>query len=169
MSGSMELDKQNCYCGSGSTFATCCKPLLTGAKIASTAEQMMRSRYSAFSTRNSDYLILTHHPGQRRTDDKKTLPNTLENSHWLELKIVDTSGGKEFDDVGTVEFIAKFEQNAKIHLLHERSNFVREGGRWFYVDGEHFETSTAPEIKLRRNDPCWCGSGKKYKKCHANS
>lgn len=120
----------------------------------------MRSRYTAFCKRHVDYLIATLHPSRRQADDRAALAATIDRHQWLGLRVLDVQQGRRADDAGYVEFVAYFE-GSPIGQLHERSRFVKEDGRWFYVDGEHM----AP-VKTGRNDPCWCGSGKKYKKCH---
>ena len=124
----------------------------------------MRSRYSAFCEQNIDYLIATHHPSKRLPDDAEQLTSSMQNCQWLSLKILDTQLGGPSDDQGEVEFVASYTQSEKPGLLHERSRFRKEQEQWFYVDGDLYETPQ-PD-KLGRNDPCWCGSGKKFKKCH---
>ncbi len=114
----------------------------------------MRSRYSAFCTGNVNYLIATHHPAQRGADDRQTLAQTIAETEWLSLRVLHSSESQ-------VEFVAFFKSDNVLAQLHERSNFVRLNGRWVYVDGVHL-----PPIRLERNDPCWCGRGKKLKQCH---
>ena len=148
----------NCPCGSQLKYADCCQRLHLGKAKASNAEQLMRSRYSAFVQQNIDYLIDTLHPTQRQTDDREVLQQTCQNTRWLGLQIVKSQDKK---DTAKVEFVA-FYEDSPIGQLHERSNFVLEAGLWFYLDGEFL-----PAIKLGRNDRCICGSGKKLKHCHA--
>jgi len=114
----------------------------------------MRSRYSAFCTGNVNYLIATRHSSQRAAADRQTLAQTIAETKWLSLRVLHASESQ-------VEFVAFYQSQGQLSQLHERSNFVSESGRWFYVDGVHL-----PPIKLERNDPCWCGSGKKLKQCH---
>jgi SEC-C motif-containing protein len=93
----------------------------------------MRSRYSAFVLSNEPYLLATWHP--------RTRPGSIpfsRNQKWLGLRIVDAR--VTGDDSAEVEFIARSKvSNASAVRLHERSRFVREGGRWFYVDGDLLE------------------------------
>lgn len=149
-----------CPCCSGSSYTNCCQPLHNGELHAASSEQLMCSRYSAFCLGKISYLIATLKPDKRQPDDEQTLAQTIEQSRWLGLKILKhtPSGG-----TATVEFVA-FYQDDPVGQLHERSNFVRENDHWFYVDGEFL-----PDIKLARNEPCFCGSGKKLKKCHASA
>lgn len=120
----------------------------------------MRSRYTAFCQGNIDYLIATHHPTQRRIDDRMTLRQSIQTTTWLGLTIVAAEQGQPKDDVGTVEFVAVFQTDG-VQQLHERSQFVKQNGRWFYLRGE-----ILPPWVPKRNEPCWCGSGKKFKQCH---
>jgi SEC-C motif-containing protein len=117
----------------------------------------MRSRYSAYVLKLSDYLRYTWHPSTRSQE----LDISHDDTPWLRLQIVASDKGGERDDEGHVEFAAYFQGGQ----LHERSRFVREEGRWFYVDGEILPPIT--EEKPGRNAPCPCGSGKKYKRCCA--
>lgn len=147
----------SCPCNNKNSYQACCLPLHTGELTACSAEQLMRSRYSAFVTANITYLITTLHANKRQADDETILRQTIKQTQWLGLKIINTqSTGIN----ATVEFLA-FYQEEPIGQLHERSHFVQENEQWFYVDGEIL----AP-VKLTRNDPCFCGSGKKLKKCH---
>lgn len=146
-----------CPCISGKSYSACCQALHEGKITASSAEQLMCSRYSAFYLGKVDYLIQTLHPDKRQADDQTTLAQTIKQTKWLGLKIVahKNSGLK-----ATVEFIAFYQENP-IGQLHEKSNFVKESSQWFYNDGEFLEP-----IKLSRNELCFCGSGKKLKRCH---
>ena len=92
---------------------------------------LMRSRYSAFATGQADYLLATWHPTTRPA----TLPLEL-GVRWLGLKILGTDAGGEGDQEGWVTFVARAKFQGRAQRLQERSRFVREHGRWFYVDGE---------------------------------
>lgn len=143
---------QNCPCGSGRIYAECCQPYHQG-EAAPTPEALMRSRYSAFAADDGAYLKQTWH--------RQTCPAdlTLEpNTRWLQLQV---QSSEEQDDQGKVSFSAVFQENEEWLKLTELSNFVKEQGRWYYVDGDaRFES-----LKPGRNDPCPCASGKKFKKC----
>ncbi len=146
-----------CPCVSNRPYKSCCQPLHDGDLQASSAEQLMCSRYSAFCLGNVDYLIATLHPEKHKADDKQKLDQTIEQTKWLGLRVIKH---KQKGQTATVEFVAFFEDKPIGHL-HERSRFTKEDGRWFYVDGEFL-----PPIKLARNELCFCGSEKKFKKCH---
>lgn len=122
-----------CPCGSTGTFEDCCGAYLAAGRIAPTAEKLMRSRYTAFALAHAGYLLDTWHASTR--------PPALEFGasapvKWLSLKIVRTEHGADGDSTGVVEFVARFKVNGKAEKLHEVSRFVREEGRWYYVDGD---------------------------------
>jgi len=160
------LPTSSCLCGSQQNFGDCCQPLLDGQSQASTAQALMRSRYSAFATGNIDYLIDTLHPDKRQPQDRELLEGALLNTHWLGLQVRQCEKGLEDDDRGTVEFVATWSEASQSGFLHERSRFVKENTHWYYVDGELFDTTGKTIAKPGRNEPCWCGSNKKFKKCH---
>ncbi|MCW8841542.1 MAG: YchJ family metal-binding protein [Gammaproteobacteria bacterium] len=133
---------KRCPCGSDKAYRDCCAPLHHGAALAASAEALMRSRYCAYVLKLGDYLSATWHPSSR--------PQGLDISHdetpWQRLQIIDTVAGSENDDEGVVEFAAYFAGGQ----LHERSRFVKEGGQWFYVDGELLPPVAA--AKVGRNE-----------------
>ena len=118
----------SCRCRSGLPADDCCGPLLRGVAVAPTAERLMRSRYSAFAVRDSEYLLRTWH--------RSTRPASLEldpRQHWIDLTILARTGGGLLESRGTVEFIASYRAGGEVHRHHEHSRFVREKGRWLYV------------------------------------
>lgn len=154
-----------CPCGNKATLGDCCGPLLAGSLAASTAEALMRSRYTAYALKDASYLNATHHPSTRDETLKASLESSFQNCEWTGLKITGRSAGSPLDDAGTVRFEATFVQKAKPYILKELSRFIKEDGRWLYKDGD----GGIDAIKIAlpgRNDPCWCGNGKKFKKCH---
>ena len=157
-----------CPCGTDLEFDACCGPLLAGARQAATAEALMRSRYCAYACKNARYIVDTHDPDTREGVDEDAVQDWANRSQWLGLEVLATKLGGERDQEGEVEFIARFRDDAgRERAHHERSTFVRRSGRWYYQDGVTPApapvTRSAP--KVGRNDPCTCGSGKKYKKC----
>jgi len=156
-----------CPCGSNLLFAACCEPVIAQHAAAKTALQLMRSRYSAFALGEARHILASHQASANDISDTRIqqLRAELGSQHWLALRIIDTRQGREQDLTGIVEFCAFYrEHNGSIGQLHERSRFHRNDGRWFYVDGD-----LLPPLALGRNDPCWCGSHRKYKKCHLNA
>jgi len=160
------LQNTACPCGSQQPFDQCCQPLLSGQDHAKTAQALMRSRYSAFASGNIDYLIDTLHPDKRQPQDAELLTQALEHTRWLGLQVRGCEKGLEENDRGTVEFVATWSEGGQSGFLHEKSSFVKLDGRWYYVDGTLYDTSGKNIAKPKRNDPCWCGSEKKFKKCH---
>ncbi|MDH5445081.1 MAG: YchJ family metal-binding protein [Gammaproteobacteria bacterium] len=121
-----------CPCGSGCTFDQCCKPCITGTTPATTAEQLMRSRYTAHVIQDETYLLKSWHPSTRPA----TLSLDKENTKWIGLKIIHCSAGKAGDETGEVEFVARYKINGKAHRLHENSRFRYEWDSWLYMDGD---------------------------------
>ena len=162
----MSETENQCPCGSGDTFAGCCEPFINGDAFPETAEKLMRSRYSAYVTLNIDYLHSSLHPDHQKDHDLDAARKWAAESDWVSLEIINTSKGGQSDESGVVEFKANYREKGKVRLLHEISNFEKVDGNWKYVDGEMPKPETViNDKKVGRNDPCVCGSGKKYKKC----
>ncbi|WP_282609037.1 YchJ family protein [Pelagibius sp. Alg239-R121] len=155
----------SCPCGTGRNLDDCCGTIIGGAP-APTAETLMRSRYTAFALGNVGYLSQTLSSESRLDFDEVEAENTANNATWLGLEVRDTQGGGENDETGTVEFVASFRLEGQQLAHHELATFKRENGRWVYTDGQ-INPKGAPRqvVKVGRNEPCPCGSGKKYKKC----
>jgi SEC-C motif-containing protein len=117
-----------CPCGSSKQATDCCLPLLNQGRNASTAEALMRSRYTAFVLQNEDYLRYSWHP-----DNCPKIVHLNENIIWLGLKIKNTVAGGVSDETGEVEFVARSKINGKASRLHENSQFTRFENRWVYL------------------------------------
>ncbi|WP_428411791.1 YchJ family protein [Pararhizobium sp.] len=157
---------QLCPCGSAKEFATCCSRHIAGQQPAPTAEALMRARYTAFTLGNLDYIesTITEHASQsfNRVDMERSLPGT----EWLGLEVRDTTGGRESDDSGTVNFAFHYRSKNRDFSQVEIASFRRVDGAWLYDDSEI--NPKAPPLRVEnigRNEPCRCGAGKKYKKC----
>ena len=155
----------SCPCGSGTDYAVCCEPIITGKKLAETAEQLMRARYSAHVKVDVDFLYASTHPDYREGYDHKGTKTWAENSEWLGLDILATTDGGPGDESGEVEFIARFRNKDGTRKHHERGLFKREKKKWLFTEGNMVKGQPISVTKIGRNDPCPCGSGKKYKKC----
>jgi SEC-C motif-containing protein len=145
-----------CPCGTGKTYAACCGLYIDGGQLAPDPEALMRSRYTAFYRCNYPYLKKTWHP--------ETYPEDLEQgepSNWVGLEIVESDWE---DDEGEVEFKARLIFENRLEVLHEISSFDKVDGAWLYHSGE-FLNEDEP-VKIARNAPCPCGSGKTFKDCH---
>lgn len=168
----------NCPCGVESPYEKCCGPYIERSAIPDTALKLMRSRYTAHARGAVEYIRNTMAPETRKDFDLDATERWAKESKWKGLKIVNTKKGGPEDETGIVEFVATYERNGVGLEHHEISTFRKsKEGRWLFVDGkahEHKEGEGhhhhAPPIvrqtaKIGRNDPCSCGSGKKYKKC----
>lgn len=166
----------SCPCYSGKDFAACCEPYLTGAMFAPTPEALMRSRYTAYTLANINYIEKTQRDVAAKEFDRVESLQFAKESEWQGLEIVRSY--QLAADVGYVEFIVHYNDGHHHHQhLHELSKFQHIEGQWYYVSGEqkshdhaHYHEEKASPLrhdtpKLGRNDPCRCGSGKKYKKC----
>jgi len=127
------LTQTLCPCDSGQTYAECCGPWHVGLNDgvhAATPEALMRSRYSAYVLGLIDYLLATWHPS--------TSPGELELSpvKWLGLEVRHAQAA---GDAGVVEFVARCRDGGRAQRMHETSRFVREDGRWYYIDGQMSE------------------------------
>ena len=157
-----------CPCRSQRSYSDCCEPVITSARPAETAEELMRGRYSAYAKGVIEFIISSTHPDRRSECDEKAIRAWSANSDWTEFEIVSAEGGRAGDNEGKVEFIARFTEDRMKKTLHETGSFKRmDDGCWYYVDGAVHPPKpfVRQDGKVNRNDPCPCGSGKKYKKC----
>ncbi|KTD67884.1 putative SEC-C motif domain protein [Legionella steelei] len=155
-----------CPCGSQNTYELCCGLFLDKKQLPETPEQLMRSRYTAYTMGKIDYI--------KNTMKGKALVgfNELEAAQWassvtwINLEVINSS--MSGPDKGFVEFAARFSEQNKVQMIHELSEFHKEHGQWFYVSGVHKQgLNKISKPKVARNAPCPCGSGKKFKNCHA--
>jgi SEC-C motif-containing protein len=155
-----------CACQSGKEYAACCAPYIEGKQAAPTAEALMRSRYTAYTTANIDYIEKTTAPEGLSDFDRDGSERWAKDAEWKGLEIVSTTKGQSGDEEGTVEFIAKYKLEDQDVAHHELSTFRKDGKTWLFIDGKILRDPVRNEgPKVGRNDPCPCGSGKKYKKC----
>ncbi len=120
---------QHCYCGAELSFKNCCQPIIEGIQNASAAEQLMRSRYSAYCIQAADYLVATTHASTRKFHKKADIIAWSKSNTWLKLEIISSTKN-------TVEFKAFYlDESLKAQMHYEKSTFIIENGRWFYVDG----------------------------------
>jgi len=166
---------EHCPCGSEKTYLDCCGPVIAGQPALS-AEALMRSRYTAYATRQIDHLIASTYPKLRARCDRQETTEWANRTTWNKLTILEHKINSPHE--AHVEFIAHYFENKRFEdkksdgenvekTLHENSLFKKVEGRWYYHSGV---TPSNPAIKnttpkLGRNDPCLCGSGKKFKKC----
>jgi len=160
-------NEELCPCKSGKTFGECCGPVIAGAAKAETAEKLMRARYSAYVTGDVRFLCDSSVPAQQEVFDEKASEAWSRAARWHGLEVIRTEAGGAKDDRGVVEFRALYSANGEFCNHHEVATFVRLGGDWKFEDGELVaeQPIVREEPKVGRNDPCPCGSGRKYKKC----
>lgn len=128
-----------CPCGSNNhnkqqtLFAQCCARFIVDATLPQHAVELMRSRYSAYVLGIENYLQSTWHPSTRPASPIIDQQDAIK---WIKLVVLQhqQSDAKNSDNA-TVEFVAHYKIQGRAHKLHEISRFVREGGRWFYVNG----------------------------------
>lgn len=145
-----------CPCQSGLSYQMCCEPFHLQQNDPDTAEQLMRSRYTAYTQRNIEYIVATTVPHQQAQLDQAAMKQWAETTHWVGLEIIEHKSNVSKIH-STVEFKAMFQTPNGIESHHEHSLFVKINERWYFVD---------PTVPLpTQKQPCFCGSGKKFKHC----
>ncbi|WP_111718959.1 YchJ family protein [Homoserinimonas sp. OAct 916] len=130
------MSSTRCPCLSGLIYGECCGRLHRGEVTATTAVELMRSRFSAFAISDAGYLLRTWHP--------RTRPPSLQldpGIRWYRLDVISTTGGGLLDDDGTVEFRAHYREAAgstarQADVQQENSRFQRVDREWYYLDAE---------------------------------
>lgn len=165
----MEKNVSNCVCGSLKSYSLCCQPYHRGEKSVPTAEALMRARYSAYVKYVIPFLKESYHPDRRSDFDESSVKQWSKEASWEGLEIIHTEAGGSSDQKGSVEFIAKYSMKGQSYEHHEVAEFERysKDQCWYFVDGKtpKGKTYVRENPKVGRNDPCPCGSGKKFKKC----
>jgi SEC-C motif domain protein len=156
---------EQCPCGSGLNYTDCCEPIIKGTRHAETAEALMRARYSAYAKVETDFIYESTHPKHREGFDAEGTREWAEGAEWQGLEIISTKNGGPDEATGEVEFIARFSEQGEAKVHHERALFKKEKTGWLFTDGKAAGQQPIVRSKVGRNDPCPCGSGKKYKKC----
>lgn len=157
----------NCPCGTEREFEACCEPVINGERVAVTAEELMRARYSAYTKVAMDFLQSSVHPDFRQEEDPDGARDWAENSDWHGLEVVEARDGGPDDETGRVEFVASYTYEGQEKHYHEVAEFQRFEGAWMFTQGRPGvrKPVVRDEPRIGRNDPCQCGSGKKYKRC----
>lgn len=156
-----------CACGSEKEYQECCEPYIAGTAYPSTAEALLRSRYTAFTEHKISYLMGTVHPDNRSEFNRDHIRDWAQKSRWEGLDVLSVSQGGPDDMRGEVEFVAHFLDGKTAKRHHELAYFRKQADRWYFYDGVTPKPKQFTRVgpKLSRNDPCPCGSGKKRKKC----
>lgn len=124
----------------------------------------MRARYSAHVLGLVDFVVDTYHPDCHAHTQRQEIANTVE-LNWCHLRVISSEIDSSDDAQGFVEFRAQYLEDDKLYSMQELSRFIRQDKQWFYVDGSFDEQNQSPVVRIKRNDPCPCGSNKKFKKC----
>jgi len=156
---------KQCPCGSKQDYNVCCGLYLDGKQLPATPEALMRSRYTAFTKANIDYIQATMMGEAAKDFDPIQTKQWALAAKWMGLAVLYREMDPKDDHHGFVEFVAHYELQNQVHRIHEYSEFQRVNDRWYYVDGQQGPRPLRPASEPGRNDPCPCGSGKKYKKC----
>lgn len=162
-----------CFCCSSKPFQACCEPFIKGDKTPVTAEQLMRSRFSAYATAQYAYILDTYTKEKQQGLSVDDLAQSAQGAKWFALQVHDAQSEESAESntsatlhSDTVEFTAFYFEDKKMYQLHETSNFRVENGAWRYHDGTLHDD--CGKVKYGRNLPCVCGSSKKFKQCCAN-
>lgn len=158
-----------CPCLSQRSFSNCCQPYINNVCLPDTPEKLMRSRYSAYSRGNVDYLVASHHASKRSANEKQQLLKSTKTTKWIGLiihkakQITENKGEVEFSAYYTTSenSLSQLNKDVDIQQVHEKSTFIKEDGQWFYLVGDFLS-----DYHHARNEICFCGSLKKYKRCH---
>jgi len=151
-----------CPCGTGRTYGKCCEPIIAGAIPAPDAEALMRSRYTAHVVNAHQYLDRTYLPTSKREPSDEGVPSETK---WVKLEVHQHDANVR-PGVSHIDFSAHFTEGGQAGIMHEKSEFEVIDGTWIFT--RTLRQGPAPIVaaaKVGRNDPCPCGSGKKYKKC----
>lgn len=155
-----------CYCTSDKDFLLCCSAFLAGTAQPQTPEELMRSRYTAFVLKDISYIEKTMKGKALQRADLQKTQAWLNQVVWKNLNVIKAEILTPTE--GIVHFTAHYEENGMPQTLEEISEFKKIGSQWYYVKGKHPQSNlNSPTVKIGRNDPCSCQSGKKYKHCCA--
>jgi SEC-C motif domain protein len=118
----------SCPCCSEKPFSECCEPFISGEQLPQTPEELMRSRYTAYTLIDVEYLIKTTHPKMRKYYSAKSIKAWAQNCKWLKLEVLSASGVN-------VHFKAYYEEDGELDVHEEFSTFKQEKGIWYFVEG----------------------------------
>lgn len=154
------MASSSCYCGNKLDFEQCCKTFIEKQRVPKTAEQLMRSRYSAYVIKDYPYILATYAAEQRVELSTEALAQSAGETQWLKLEVQEASTTA---NTARVRFKAFYRDQGQFYLMHEDSSFILEDNQWRYTQGQMQPDSGL--LKPGRNDECLCGSQKKFKKC----
>lgn len=128
------MNNKKCPCCSGKLYFECCQPIIHGEVIPKNPEELMRSRYSAYSVGNVDYLYNTTAKKEQKYYSKKEIEGWASENDWLKLEIMNSN-----DNMVEFKAFHKLKNSFEILIHHEKSTFVLEGNHWKYLSGEFFD------------------------------
>ena len=152
-----------CPCYSQKDYLSCCESYIMGKNIPETPEALMRSRYTAYTMANIDYIKQTMRGKASVGFHEIDAARWAKRVRWIKLTVV--SSVIENSNTGYVEFEACLVEGSRLKSMHEKSKFICEEGRWYYVDGTHLPSSQVEKM-VSRSMTCPCGSSQKFKNCH---
>lgn len=160
-----ELNALNgvCPCDSQKHYLSCCEPFITGKQNPATPEALMRSRYTAYTIAYIDYIKVTMRGSVLRDFQEMDAKRWAKRVTWIKLDVMQSI--IENTNRGYVEFEASFVESSRLKSIHEKSEFIREEGRWYYTGGTHLPTTHTEQL-VSRNTNCPCGRYRKFKNCH---
>lgn len=130
----MKIHKaEKCPCGKNQTYKNCCEKIHINFSTAICAEDLMRSRYTAFTLGMGQYLNDSHHKTSRNESEKESIEKWAKSVKFIKLEILNSTLGNIDDTNGTVEFKAHFKQGVFKRVIHENSSFIKEDGSWYYL------------------------------------
>ncbi len=152
-----------CPCDSHKSYASCCQPFIQDKQIPQTPEELMRSRYTAYTQANTNYIKKTMRGMALVGFQETEASNWAKKIHWIGLQVIHSA--MENTSKGYVEFEAIFLKGTRLQSMHENSEFLLDEGRWYYVNGKTL-VPTYNGTLVSRNMDCPCGSKRKFKNCH---
>lgn len=151
------ISPDKCPCDHHQPYVACCGRFLEYKQTPQTAEELMRSRFSAYALGHYQYIIDTYSMKNIEDLNVQQLADDQADVEWKSLQIQ----GSIVPD--QVEFTAYYRYQNRWYIMHERSTFIQQNGQWLYAQGFMFDDSGP--FTPQRNQLCPCGSGKKFKKC----
>lgn len=123
----------NCPCGRKKQYEQCCERIHKDIFKAETAEDLMRSRYTAFTLGDVNYLMQSQHTSTKEEAQKEEIRKWAKSVQWVRLDVLNRTKGLEKDTEGTVTFKAIFKEGGRWDEIYENSTFCKENGHWVYV------------------------------------
>ena len=152
-----------CPCDAQKSYLSCCEPFITGKQSPETPEALMRSRYTAYTMANIEYIKETMRGNALTSFQEMDAKRWAKRVNWIKLNVLKSV--IENASTGYVEFEASFVDSSRLKSIHEKSEFICEEGRWYYIGGTYLPTEHTEQM-ISRNMNCPCGSHRKFKNCH---